>query len=166
MAEMGRIVSSTLDIDEVYESFAKELKRIIPFDRIVINFIDTEKGTARNLYIAGEELPGRTLEQVYPLKGSASAEMIRTGSSVLVQTEDFSEYEERFPQLLSTFQSGFRSILNVPLFSKGNIIGGLLFRSRKNNAYTDKEVRLAERIGSHDSRCHRKCAALSGTDPC
>jgi PAS domain S-box-containing protein len=38
--------------------------------------------------------------------------------------------------------------MNVPLFSKGKIIGGLLLRSRKLNAYTDKNVRVAENIGS------------------
>src|SRR4030042_5326644 len=50
--------------------------------------------------------------------------------------------------LISTFQAGFRSILNVPLFSKGEIIGGLLLRSRNPHAYRDKDVKLAERIGS------------------
>jgi PAS domain S-box-containing protein len=49
--------------------------------------------------------------------------------------------------LLSTFQAGFRSIMNVPLFSKGRVIGGLLLRSFKPFAYTDKDVKLAERIG-------------------
>jgi signal transduction histidine kinase len=48
--------------------------------------------------------------------------------------------------LLSTFQAGFRSILNVPLFSKGQLIGGLLLRSFKPYAYTDNDVRLAERV--------------------
>jgi len=43
---------------------------------------------------------------------------------------------------------GFRSIMNVPLFSKGWIIGGLLLRSLKPYAYTDKDVRLAERVGN------------------
>jgi transcriptional regulator with GAF, ATPase, and Fis domain len=49
---------------------------------------------------------------------------------------------------LSTFQAGFRSIMNVPLLSKGKIIGGLLLRSLKPYAYTDKDVRLAERVGN------------------
>ena len=39
-------------------------------------------------------------------------------------------------------------MMNVPLFSKGKIIGGLLLRSKKPYAYTDKDVRLAERIAS------------------
>ena len=148
MAEIGRIISSTLDIDEVYEGFSEEVKKIIPFDRIVINIIDTEKGTVRNVYIAGEGLQDRNVKDVYPLKGSGNAEMVRTKSTLLIQTEDFNEYKDRFPMLLSTFQAGFRSIMNVPLFSKGKIIGGLLLRSRKPYAYTDKDVRLAERIGS------------------
>jgi PAS domain S-box-containing protein len=149
MAEIGRIIGSTLDIDEVYESFTEEVKKIIPFDRIVINAIDLEKGTARNIYIAGDGLQDRNTKDIYYLEGSGNAEMVRTRSSLLIQTEDFSEYEDRFPNLLSTFQAGFRSIMNAPLFSKGKIIGGLLFRSRKPFIYTNVDLRLAERIGAH-----------------
>jgi len=148
MAEIGRIISSTLNIDEIYESFSKEAKKLVPFDRIVINIIDTEKSTVKNAYIAGERVRDQNVEEIYPLKGSGNEEMVRTKSTLLIQTEDFNEYKNRFPMLRSTFQAGFGSIMNVPLFSKGKIIGGLLLRSRRPYAYTDKDVRLAERIGS------------------
>ena len=36
MAEIGRIISSTLNIDEVYERFAEEVRKLIPFDRIAV----------------------------------------------------------------------------------------------------------------------------------
>lgn len=147
MAEIGRIINSTLNIDEVYERFAEEVKKLIPFDRIVINTINIENDTVINVYISGKGVLDRETGKTYSLKGSGNAEMVRTKSTLLIQTEDFNESEERFPMLLSTFQAGFRSILNVPLFSKGKIIGGLLLRSFKPYAYTDKEVRLAERIG-------------------
>jgi PAS domain S-box-containing protein len=148
VAEIGRIISSTLDINEVYEAFSAEVKKIIPFDRVVINMIDTEKNTVQNVYMAGKELQDRNVKDIYPLEGSGNAEMVRTKSTLLIQTEDFSEYKDRLPMLLSTFQAGFRSVMNVPLFSKGEIIGGLLLRSQKPYAYTDKEVKLAERIAS------------------
>jgi PAS domain S-box-containing protein len=148
MAEIGRIISSTLDIDEIYQSFSEEVRKIISFDRIVISAIDTEKSTVRNVYMAGKELQDRNVRDIYPLAGSGNAEMVRTKSTFLIQTEDFSDYEGRFPMLLSTFQAGFRSIMNVPLFSKGKVIGGLLLRSYKRYAYTDKDVKLAERIAS------------------
>jgi PAS domain S-box-containing protein len=148
MAEIGRIISSTLNIDEIYQSFSEEVKKIISFDRIVINIINTEKNTVKNVYMAGKELQDRNVRDIYPLEGSGNAEMVRTKSTFLIQTEDFREYEDRFPMLLSTFQAGFRSIMNVPLFSKGKVIGGLLLRSYKPYAYTDKDVKLAERIAS------------------
>ncbi len=148
MAEIGRIISSTLNIEEVYESFAHEVKKLIPFDRIVINSINVERNVVRNLYIAGEGLQDRNISNLYPLEGSGNAEMVRTRASVLIQTEDFRAYQDRFPALVSTFQAGFRSILNVPLSAKGQVIGGLLLRSRQPNAYTERDVRLAEKIGS------------------
>ncbi|RPI99572.1 MAG: GAF domain-containing sensor histidine kinase, partial [Deltaproteobacteria bacterium] len=148
VAEIGRIIGSTLDIEEVYERFAEEVRKIIPFDRIVINLIDTEKNTFSNAYVTGIGIEDRKAGAVYPLKGSANFEMISTQSSLLVQTEDPDEYRDRFPTLLSTFQAGFRSIMNVPLFSKGKIIGGLLLRSLKPHAYTDRDVRLAEKVGN------------------
>jgi signal transduction histidine kinase len=148
MAEIGRIISSTLNIEEVYERFAEEVKKLIPFDRIVINTINIEKGTVVNVYMAGKGIVGRKIGEIYPLEGSGNAEMVHTKSTILIQTEDFNEYKDHFPMLLSTFQAGFRSIMNVPLFSKGQLMGGLLLRSFKPYAYTDKDVRLAERVSN------------------
>ena len=148
MAEIGRIISSTLNIEEVYERFAEEVQKLIPFDRIVINTMNIEKATVMNVYMAGKGIIGRKIGEIYPLEGSGNAEMVRTKSSILIQTEDFNEYKDHFPMLLSTFQAGFRSIMNVPLFSKGQLMGGLLLRSFKPYAYTDKDVRLAERVSS------------------
>jgi len=148
IAEIGRIIGSTLDIDSIYGSFSQEVKKLISFDRIVISIINTEDQTFKNVYMAGEEVHERNVGKVHPLKGSGNAEMVRTRSTLLIQTEEFNEYKDRFPGLLSTLEAGFRSIMNVPLFSKGEIIGGLLLRSRKPYAYTDEDVRLAERIGS------------------
>jgi PAS domain S-box-containing protein len=148
MAEIGRIVSSTLNIDEIYESFSQEVRKIIPFDRIAITIINTETNTVKNVYIAGKEVQNRNANDLYPLEGSGSAEMVHTKSTLLIQTEDFNEYIDRFPTLLPTFEAGFQSIMNVPLFSKGKVIGGLLLRSYKPYSYTDKDVGLAERIAS------------------
>jgi PAS domain S-box-containing protein len=148
MAEIGRIISSTLNVDEVYEVFATQVKKVLPFDRIVISIICPDKNTIRNVYIAGDGIVDRNTENIYSLEGSGHAEMLRLKSTLLIQTEDFSEYEDRFPALWSTFQAGFRSIMNVPLFSKGEIIGALLLRSRRHPAYSEGDVRLAERISA------------------
>jgi hypothetical protein len=38
--EVARIAASTLDIDQVYQKFAAEVKKLVDFDRISINLID------------------------------------------------------------------------------------------------------------------------------
>ena len=40
------VASSTLDIEEVYERFALEMKKLVDFDRAVIDVIDRESETA------------------------------------------------------------------------------------------------------------------------
>ena len=165
MAEIGKIISSTLNIEEVYERFADEVHKIIPFDRIVINKINIKNNTVLNVYITGKGITDREVGMIYPLKGSGNDEMVRTKSSLLLQTEDFNEYKGRFPMLLSTFRAGFRSIMNVPLFSRGQIIGGLLLRSLKPYAYTDKDVRLAERVGNQIVGAIVNTQVLSGFLP-
>jgi PAS domain S-box-containing protein len=151
IADIGRIISSSLNIDEVYGRFSEEVQKLIPFDRIVVNYINIEKDTVRNVHTSGKGVADRGAEDIYPLEGSGNAEMVRTKSTLLIQTEDFNEIRDRFPVLLSTFQAGFRSIMNVPLISKGKVIGGLLLRSYKPYAYTDKDVKLAEKIGNQIS---------------
>jgi PAS domain S-box-containing protein len=151
IADIGRIISSSLNIDEVYGRFAEEVQKLIPFDRIVVNNINIEKNTVRNVHTSGKGVADRGAEDIYPLEGSGNAEMVRTKSTLLIQTEDLNELRDRFPMLLSTFQAGFRSIMNVPLISKGKVIGALLLRSYKPYAYTDKDVKLAEKIGNQIS---------------
>jgi hypothetical protein len=46
LAQISRIITSTPTIEEVYHLFAEQVRRIIPFDRIAINLVNTETGMA------------------------------------------------------------------------------------------------------------------------
>jgi PAS domain S-box-containing protein len=147
MAEIGRIISSTLDIDEVYNGFAEAVRHLIPFDRISTSIIDVQHQTAMVAYAVGVEIPGRRPGEVIPLSESMNEHILKTRSSVLVQTEDSHEIETRFPFLRASFRSGFRSMISVPLISKDQVIGALNLRSIKPNVYTDRDLKIAESIG-------------------
>jgi PAS domain S-box-containing protein len=83
MAEIGRIVSSTLNIEEVYERFAVEVGKLIPFDRIVINLNDYKNNTILTAYVGGMYVTGRSSGDVIPLAGSVNEQMVRTRSGCL-----------------------------------------------------------------------------------
>jgi PAS domain S-box-containing protein len=147
MAEIGRIISSTLDIDEVYDRFAGTVSRLIDFDRIAICIIDAEHQTGTVAYEMGKEISGRRFGEVFPLSQSVYEHILKTRSGVLVQTEGTSEMEKRYPFLLASLRTGFRSMISVPLISKDRVIGGLNLRSFKPNAYTERDLKIAEDIG-------------------
>ena len=148
IAEIGRIIGSTLNIEEVYEHFAEEARKLIPFDRININTINFEEGTATTAYTAGPRTPGRQAGDTFPLAGSATEEVLRTRRGFLLFPKKKKELEGRFPMLIPSFRAGHRSMMAVPLISKDRVIGSLHFASARSRAFTDQDLELAENIGA------------------
>ena len=54
LAEIGRIISSTLTIEEVYKLFSGKVKSLIPYDRIAINLINEDGSTLIDRYVEGD----------------------------------------------------------------------------------------------------------------
>lgn len=148
VAEIGRIISSTLNIDEVYERFAEEVRKLIPFNRLVIIINNPEESTITIAYVAGADVSGPQAGDLFSLAGSLHETILGTRSSLLIQTEDMDELAGRFPGLLTTFLAGLRSMMSIPLISRDEVIGVLHFQSPKPKAYTDMDLKLAERIGA------------------
>ena len=147
IAEIGRLISSTLNIDEVYERFAAETRKLILFDSITINLYNFQKNTLCAAYVSGLNIDGRGRGDTLVLEGSLSEAVIRTRTSLLIQPASIDEIVGQFPRLSPIFQAGLRSIICIPLVYRDEVIGVLHFRSKKQNAYTGHDLSLAERIG-------------------
>ena len=150
MAEIGRIISSTLNIDDVYERFAEKVRELIPFDRVTIHIVNRRENTIRIAYLTGLNVTTHSKEDFVPLTSTSAEEAIRTRTTKLIQIEDLKKVTERFPGLLPNFQAGIRSLMVVPLISKDEVIGllDIKVQSLRANAYTESEVKLAERVGN------------------
>ena len=148
VAKIGRIISSTLEIDKVYKYFAEEVRKIIPFDRISIDIIQPERSGFSTAYALGNGTEGLRSGAIIPLAGSITEEVMRTRSSQLLQEEEIGDAGSRSSQAQRTFQTGFRSSMAIPLMSKDRVIGALHLSSLKPKAYTNANVTLAESIGS------------------
>ena len=48
---------------------------------------------------------------------------------------------------ITTVLAGMRSMMGVPLISRDKVIGTLQFRAKKANSYTERDLRLAEKMG-------------------
>jgi two-component system, cell cycle sensor histidine kinase and response regulator CckA len=148
LTEISRIFSSTLEIDEVIERFAREAQKLIPFTRVSVNILNAEEETFTHLYVSGTDVPGRGRGDIVPLAGTAGEEVLRSRSALLIGEENLEEARRRFPALQALIQTGFRSLVLVPLISKERVIGVLNFGSRQANAYQDSHAKIAGGIGN------------------
>jgi putative nucleotidyltransferase with HDIG domain len=147
IAEIGRVVGSTLDINQVYERVATEARNLIPYDRLLVNRKKTREGEFVVAYISGVDNPKRRIGDLYSSRGSATGVVMSTRAGILIQPDDAEEIKDLYPNLYETFKTGLRSTMSVPLIYTDEVIGSLNFRSNKPKAYTEQDLRLAERIG-------------------
>ena len=147
ITEIGRIIGSSLNIDQVYERFADEARKLIPFDRVSLNLSDPVSGTIKIAYVSGIPIAGRHSGDSFPLAGSITEELIRTRTGSIVDATNPEELAKRYPAALNVSREGIRSLLNIPLISQGEVIGSLNFRSKTPHAYTERDLSLGQRIG-------------------
>jgi diguanylate cyclase (GGDEF)-like protein/PAS domain S-box-containing protein len=150
IAEIGRVIGSTLEINEVYDRFAEAARKLIPFDRVRVNLINPDGKSFTNAYVSGLDVPDRRPGSIVPLAGSVSEILMQKQSGRIIHVENTEDLVRQFPGVTVSVvvRAGIRSLLGVPLIYGNEVIGVLHFRSKKTNAYTERDLRLAERIGT------------------
>ena len=148
IAEVGRIVSSTLNIEEVFELFAAQVKRLIQFDIVVASIVDRSEQTATIRYWSGPTEPNDFFVSPTPLHGTLTREVLVSGQPVLVHANSDEEFGERFIHLYQSFEGGIRSWLGVPMVNRGQTIGALLLLSSELQAFSDQDIALAGRVSN------------------
>ena len=111
MDDVARIIISTLDIDEVYERFAAEVKKLVDFDRMSISLWDRSSGVFSMKHTVGQQVPGQRVGDVVPIEGTPTQLAMDTGRTVLLFDTADGQYstDRRF------LKAGLRSTILVPL---------------------------------------------------
>ena len=151
LADIGRIIGSTLNLEEVYEPFAELVRELIPFERIVITIAETDQGVFTTAYVRGSDVADRRPGDITALASSLTEEVIRTRSGLLLQPKSIEDLRRHFTGPLPAFEAGFRSFLSVPLISQDKVIGALHLASSAPDAYTERDLNLAESVGTQIS---------------
>jgi PAS domain S-box-containing protein len=148
IAEIGRIISSTLDLDEVFSSFLEQAKEMIPFDRLVISMIDEKRTTITDVLVDGLGMEGRASDDRYQLSGDFIEGLINNNQTLVANKEKLEEVASNHPSEQARRLAGLKSLLAVPLSWQGSVVGMLAFRSREANPYGDHEQNIAKQIGA------------------
>jgi PAS domain S-box-containing protein len=146
MAKIGRIISSSLNIEEVYERFAQEVRKLIEFENITVGMINPEERSLAITHVFGVPVAGREVGALFPLDGTAAEEIYKTRASLFIQKENLEEAARKIPKLRTAFEAGMQSLIIVPLIWEDRVIGILNILSSKPSAYTRADVKIAEEV--------------------
>ena len=148
IAEIGRIITASLDIEDVYAGFAEQTRLLIGFDRIVVSLLSRDSDDFTNAYVIGVPVSNRDRGDLIGLKGTFTDEVVRQQRAILFLPDSLHETRTMFPGLIPQYHSGLRSFISVPLVYKDSTVGVLHFSSIKPNAYSDYEVGIADLIAA------------------
>ena len=147
LAELGRVVSSTLDINTVFERCAEQVRTLLPADRISIALAQEENDSYEYTYVYGVAVPGFELGSVGSIKSSPLQPVFEYHSGVTFGSNDISSSKALHPMREASVSAGLNSMMAVPFIARGNVIGTMILESRRVGAYRGEELALAERVG-------------------
>jgi diguanylate cyclase (GGDEF)-like protein len=139
LLDVGRTLTGTLSLDELYRAIYRETSRVLPADGFYISLYDTSRDQATIVFFADRGAEER-VEVAY--RGTES-EVIRTGEPVRV---DDMLAEQSLMLLGENEEEVMRSALAAPLRAKGAVIGAISTQSYRPSAFTDADVELFHAI--------------------
>jgi two-component system, OmpR family, sensor kinase len=138
----ARALSSSLDLDEAFGAFIRELRGLVPFERMAI--VLAEEGAARVIATAGasadEVMPPGT---VITLERNLLADVVARGQTIVRPDLDQPEYDEE-PRLRAL---GIRSRLVSPLSAGAKTIGLISVGRAEKDAFSEHEIELMSLLG-------------------
>jgi diguanylate cyclase (GGDEF)-like protein len=137
------IITSSLDIQRIYDSFIQELKKVVDVCWAAIVLI--EENDVRFLALSSDIGSAWQVGERVPIKGSAT-EWVATRKKGLIES-DLSQ-ESKFATAKYHLRQGVRSIAYLPLIVKDEVIGSLIVASCYPDAYSQKHLKLLEQLAS------------------
>ena len=138
----ARALSSSLDLEQAFAAFIRELRGLIGFERTAIVLI--EDGHLRVFATAGE-----AADRVFPpgsvasIAGSVVEDVVRSGQTLYRENMSEPRYDEEKDFLLL----GLRSRVVSPLLSGAEPIGAISIVRREPDAFRSGEVELLSLLG-------------------
>lgn len=143
ISNLAEIMTSSLDVHQIYDSFIQGLRKVIDVDLATIALVE---GDELNLLALTSEIGSawQTGDKL-PLKDTAT-EWVVTHKAPLVEPN--LTQESRFWTGKYHLKQGVQSMVFLPLIVGGKAIGSLCIASRRPSAYSQSQVQLLSQLAS------------------
>jgi diguanylate cyclase (GGDEF)-like protein len=146
VSRLAGVITSSLNIQEVYDNFIAGLREVIEVDFATVALIDGNKIRFSALYdeVGSPWRIGDSLKY----EGTATQWITRNKKSHL---EPDLAQDSTFFSGKELLEMGIRSVVCLPLITKDEAIGSLNIASRHANVYSQEQINLLERLASQIS---------------
>jgi signal transduction histidine kinase len=138
----ARALSSSLELEQAFEAFIREVRGLMPFDRMAI--VLSEGGVAQVMAVAGagsdEVLPAGSGA---PIHGTLLEDILRTNQTIYRRDMTAADYPEE-DEFLAL---GLHCRLATPLLQGARSIGMLSLVRSEVDAFSEEEIELAGLLG-------------------
>jgi sigma-B regulation protein RsbU (phosphoserine phosphatase) len=138
--DLGRQVTSVLDLDELLHRIPRLIGRLISFEAFAVYLLDERRGELRSAYSVGYPETGKPVR----LKLGAGLVGAAVASEQPLLVNDL-HADARYIE----FVPGMNSEIVVPLLHKSRPIGALNILSRNPNQFTPRDVEIVRQFGAH-----------------
>ncbi len=146
LAEIGKAVSSSIQVSEYFDSFAELAKQLIPFDAMVYSDVDVSQGVITLRYWHGYDLSLSKSYQGISLSGTLADAAIQEKKALLLDANTGKPVSAHTQVVPSAADDELEETICVPLFSRGVAFGCLYMGSRTAGTLSDDHVELASLI--------------------
>lgn len=138
------IISSSLQIEEVFDAFATEMKKLIAFDRLSVASLDTS-GSYLRILASGSRDTGWGMESLVPVVGTGPGWVV-LNETHFIHPDTQSQSQRRFIEDQFLYEDGIRSYILLPLNSRGRVTGTFGVGSKEKNAFSEKDLPLLTQL--------------------
>ncbi len=139
--EITRIITSTLDLDEILPNVVRLAAELVAADAAMLTLVSENETAEAWPYVFS--MPGHIAQQTIPKGPSPTRRIIERGEALLLS--DYSAHPNALPALVA---AGVRGVIGVPITVGGETIGALeLFGLKPETRFASHDVPLVESIG-------------------
>jgi len=137
------ILSSSLDIQEIFSPFIAELRKVV--DVAWASIVLTEENNLNCVALSSPEGSTYQVGDKVPLEGTGTGWVVTQKKSFV--EPDISR-EMYFTTGQGFYQMGLRTMAYLPLIAKGRAIGSFIVASKLPSAYSQRHIKLLEQLAS------------------
>ncbi len=141
--EISKIINATLELGDILDVIAREVRRLIEFDRLVLGLLDDAGESLRLLVPVAHPDTVRPSGTLIGLDGHVLGEVVR--SRQVLAIPDL-RAESRFPGDHALVEEGVISCIALPLASAQKVLGAMAFARSQPRPFTDTESELLRSV--------------------